>query len=111
MTINKNSSQQGELEDYVYTFKTASTPDAIVEKAQPVRCSKIIEGVAAVPSTDREYMLKMNYIWDEQYKRYRKRSPLEYEQIQRASPDYQPAKSKETKKGIKFSSFLGRKKK
>lgn len=104
-----NSDTHAELEDYVYSFRTASSPDLIVEKAQAIPCSKVIEGLSAQPCTDKEYMAKMGYFWDETYKKYRKQIPEEYEQKQKADPKYQaPKKKEEKKRGLLFSSFLSK---
>ena len=78
-----NSDTHGELEDYVYTFRTSSNPrpHCLVSKAIP--CSKVIEGIASIPSNDKEYMRKLGYVWDETYKKYRHQTPLEYEEKQK----------------------------
>jgi hypothetical protein len=85
-------------------LKCQSSPDPILIKAKPIPCSKIIEGVAAQPSTDKEYMAKMGYVWDEQYKRYRKQTPDEFCSTLK-SVKKQP---EQKKKGLSFSSFLGK---
>ena len=49
-----------------------------MERAQAIPCSKFIEGLAAQPSTDEEYMKKMGLVLDPVYKRWRKPTPDEY---------------------------------
>lgn len=99
-----SSDNYGEPVDRIYRMKVKSSLDPIVEKAQATPCSKIIEGIAAVPSTDRDYMKKMGYIWDETYKTYRKQTPDEF-----CATIKQVKKQPEKKKGPIFSKFLKRK--
>ena len=102
--LTRSSDTYGQLANYVYTFKTPSTPDSIVEKAKPIPCSKIIEGLAAQPTTDEEYYKKMGLVLDPVYKRWRKPTPDEY------CATLKSVKKPEakTKKGISFGKFLGK---
>jgi hypothetical protein len=101
-----SSDNFGEPVDRIYRMKVKSSTDPIVEKAQPIPCSKIIEGVAAIPNTEKDYMLKMGYVWDETYKKYRKPTPDEYCATLHSIKKV-PEKNK---RGLSFSSFLGVKK-
>lgn len=106
----RNSDTNGELVNYIYTLKTASAPDPIVEKAKAEpACNKIDEGLGAVAQPTNSYMESLGFVFDKTYHKWRKPTPLEYEEKQKADPNYQPAKKpEEKKKGFGFSSFLGK---
>ncbi len=76
-----NSDTHGELIDYIYTIKVAPTVDLIVKKTKPVQpCSKIDEGLAAIPSKDDAYLKSMGLVKDANTGALRKQTPEEYDQ-------------------------------
>jgi len=106
-----SSDNYSEPVDHIYTLKCKSSPDAIVTKAKPVPCTIVDAGIAVMKQND-DYWKSLGFIKDKETGALRRQTPLEYEAKQKADPNYQAPKTKAVqKKGIKFSSFLGRKNK
>ncbi len=99
-----NSDTHGERVNYIYTFKTASTPDPVVEKAAPIPCDKITEGVATLRQDNDAYMKSLGFVFDTTYKRYRRPSPEEYCATLKSAKK-EPEKKKS---GFGLGSFLGK---
>ena len=103
------SDQHGEGVNHVYIIKCKVSPDPIVERAKAIPCTKVEEGLGMVTPPNRDYMESLGFVFDKLYHTWRRPTPEEYEQKQKADPNYIPAKGKEVKKkGVSFSSFLGR---
>jgi hypothetical protein len=78
MTVT--SDNYGEPVDHVYTLKCKATPDPIVEKAQPIPCGKIAEGLSTL-SQDEIYWKKPGFVKDAQTGALRKMNTEEYDKI------------------------------
>lgn len=91
----QNSDMHGELHNVVYEIKVAPTVDPIVKqvKAEP-RCSKIDEGLAAVPTTDEAYYKKLGLVKDPTYGTWRKPTTEEYDKILKQQQKKEPIKKK-----------------
>lgn len=79
-----NSDNYGEPVDHIYRMKCASVPDKIVERAEPIPCSKVAEGLATLKQDD-DYWKRMGLVKDANTGRMRKMNTDEYDKFSKRS--------------------------